>query len=456
MHRHLAPRVCVHRRDHVPNTRRRRILALALPIVGGMTSQNILNVVDTAMVGSLGTVALAAVGFAGMANFMSQAFLTGLGTGVQAMVARRKGEGDEDNLARPLNGGLLLALVIGIPLATVMFYLAALIFPYLHQDPEVVRLGVEYWQVRILGMIAVGMNFAFRGYWNGVNLSRLYLRTLVVMHACNLFLNWVLIFGHLGMPALGSTGAGIGTTISTWIGTIYYFMLARAHARDAGFLRRRPDRSLLRAMWRLSLPSCLQTLFFAAGYTVLYWIIGKVGTTATGAANVIINVTMVAVLPGIGLGLAAASLVGQALGKGDPEDARRWGWDVVRIGALLMVALGLPMLLVPDLVLGIFLHEPEAIEMARLPLRLVGGTIAIDAVGMILLNALMGAGDTRRVMVVSVALQWAVFLPAAYIVGPVLGYGLLGIWIAQLCYRALLAISMASLWQRGTWTTIKI
>lgn len=258
------------------------------------------------------------------------------------------------------------------------------------------------------------------------------------------------------MPALGSTGAGIGTTIATWIGTFYYFSLAGRHARDAGFLSRRPDSELLRAMLKLSLPSCIQTFFFAAGFTALYWIIGKVGTTETGVANALINVTMVAILPGLGLGLAAASLVGQALGKGDPDDAMRWGWDVVRFGVVVMGGLGLPMLLIPDPILGIFLHEPEALELARLPLRLVGATIALDAVGMILLNSLTGAGDTRRVMYTSVGLQWLVFLPAAYVIGPVLGYGLLGIWIAQIAHRFLSAFAMAMLWRGGKWTKIKI
>ncbi|MCA9716814.1 MAG: hypothetical protein KC468_19230, partial [Myxococcales bacterium] len=220
--------------------------------------------------------------------------------------------------------------------------------------------------------------------------------------------------------------------------------------------RNRPDRPLIRTMLRLSLPSCLQTLFFAAGYVALYWIIGHVGTDATGAANVLINVTMVAILPGLGLGLAAASLVGQALGKGDPEDARRWGWDVVKIGAVLMGLLGVPMLLIPDPILGIFLHEPEALALARLPLRLVGATIAVDAVGMILLNALMGAGDTRRVMLASVGLQWLLFLPAAYVLGPVLHLGLTEIWLANIAHRVLLALTMTLLWQRGRWQQIKL
>ncbi|MCA9692034.1 MAG: MATE family efflux transporter, partial [Myxococcales bacterium] len=305
--------------------RTRRILILALPIIGGMVSQNVLNLVDTAMIGTLGTVAIGAVNQASVANFMSQAFITGLGVGVQAMAARRLGEGDLSNMARPLNGGLLLALLIGVPLSVAVYFLAPVVFPYMQQDAEVITLGVDYWQARVWGMVAVGLNFSFRGYWNGVNLSPLYLRTLLVMHAANIFFNWVLIFGHLGFDAMGSTGAGIGTTISTWIGTGYYFLLAKRHAGDAGFLDSLPDRETMRTMLRLSLPSCVQTLFFAAGFTALFIIIGKVGTTALGAAGVLINVTMVAVLPGIGLGLAAASLVSQALGRRESEDARRWG-----------------------------------------------------------------------------------------------------------------------------------
>ncbi len=436
--------------------RYRTILVLALPIVGGMISQNVLNVVDTAMVGTLGATALGAVGLASMVNFMSQAFITGLGSGVQAIAARRKGEGDETNMARPLNGGLLLACIIGLPLAITLFFAAPYVFPFVAHDADVIALGVPYWQARLVGMLAVGMNFSFRGYWNGVNLSGLYLRTLLVMHACNIFFNYVLIFGHLGFPALGSTGAGIGTSIATWIGTAYYFILARKHAGHAGFLRELPRSQTVRTMLRLSVPSGIQSLFFAGGYTVLFVIVGLVGTAALGAANVLINITMVAILPGIGLGITAASLVGQALGRKNPEDAYRWGWDVVRLAVVVMGSLGIPMLFTPDLLLGLFLHEPEVIELARLPLRIVGAGIALDAIGMVLLNGMIGAGYTRTVMVVSVVLQWLVFLPIAFLVGPYLNFGLTGIWIAQTGYRILLAVCMALLWRRRAWSTVKV
>lgn len=436
--------------------RTKTIIALALPIVGGMISQNVLNLVDTAMVGTLGAAALGAVGMASFATFMSQAFIMALGAGVQAMAARRMGEGKGDEMAVPLNGGLVLALVLGIPVAILMWFLSPAIFDFLSSDPEVAEIGIPYWKARIFALVAVGMNFSFRGYWNGVNRSGLYLRTLLVMHAVNIFLNWVLIFGKLGMPALGATGAGIGTTISLWVGTLYYIYLGRRYAKDAGFLRGLPSLQTLRGMLRLSVPSGIQQLFFAAGMTALAWIVGKVGTDELGAVNVLLNVTMVALLPGIGLGLVAASLVGQALGRGEPGEAKRWGWEVVQVGVLLLGALGLPMLLVPDLILDAFIKERHVIELAAPALQISGTTIAAEGLGMVLLNALIGAGDTRRVMVVSVSMQWLLFLPAAFVIGPVLGYGLLGIWLANAAYRGVQAVIFAGLWRGGKWATIKI
>ena len=168
------------------NARRRRILSLALPIIGGMVSQNILNLVDTAMVGHLGDNALAAIGIAGFAAFMATALITGLSTGVQAMASRRLGEGKGDQMAVPLNGGLLLGLAMAIPLTGLLYTYTPQLFPFLMSDPEVVDIGVPYLQIRMLAIGAVGMNFVFRGYWNGVNMSRVYMRTLIVMHAVNI------------------------------------------------------------------------------------------------------------------------------------------------------------------------------------------------------------------------------------------------------------------------------
>lgn len=443
--------------------RRRMIISLALPIIAGMISQNVLNLIDTAMVGTLGDAALAAVGTGSFANFLAVAFIMGLSVGVQSMVARRLGEGRKDAVAVPLNGALLLAIGAGIPLSIVLYQLVPSIFPVLNRDPAVVEMGVPYLQTRIIAMTAVGMNFSFRGFWNGINQSKMYLRTLLVMHATNIVLNWLLIFGNLGFPEMGATGAGVASAIATYTGTAVYIVLAVGHAREGGFLRGLPDSKTIRTMLRLSVPNGLQQTSMAGSLVALFWIINNLGhgsgdtaTAEIAAANVVVNLTLVAILPGIGLGITAASLVGQALGRCQPDDAERWGWDVVRVSAVVLGALGLPMLLIPDVILAGFLHDAATLDLARGPLRLVGASIAIDGVGMVLMNALLGAGASRTVMGVAVTVQWVVFLPAAYVIGPVLGYGLVEIWAAQVVYRALLAAVMVVLWRRGEWKTIEV
>lgn len=440
----------------VPRERLDRILGLALPIIGGMVSQNVLNLVDTAMVGTLGDAALAAVGIGGFANFFAMAILLGISVGVQATASRRKGEGRVTEMAHPLNEGLLIVVLAAIPLTILLQLLIPTVYPYINQDPEVVAQGVPYLQVRVMAIVFVGMNFAFRGYWNAVDLAKLYMGTLVTMHTLNIFLNWVLIFGNLGAPALGAYGAGLATSISVAFGTGIYLMLGLRHARGAGFLHGLPGRDEVFRMIRLSLPNSVQNLFFSGGFLTLYWIVGKVGTAELAAANVLINVMLVAILPGIAMGLAAATLVGQALGRGDPDDAAAWGWDVTRVAVTVLFVLGMPMWLIPELVLAIFLHDPETLELAMLPMRLVGLLMAVEAVLMVTMHALLGAGDTGIVMRVGIGLQWLLFLPLAYLIGPVLGFGLLGIWILQGGYRGLMAAVFALLWKRGRWRRIEV
>jgi len=437
-------------------TRLNRILLLALPIIGGMVSQNLLNLVDTAMVGFLGDAALAAVGLGGFLTFMCQALILGISTGVQTTAARRKGEGRLDRAVGSLNTALLLVLLVAPVLSLILIQLVAPAFPYLNSDAAVVEQGVPYLQIRVAAIVFVGMNFAFRGYWNALDMSRLYMSTLIVMHLSNIVLNYVFIFGNFGAPRLGVTGAGLASALSMAIGTIIYFYLGFRHARKQGFLRHLSDKHETRSLIRISIPSGVQQLFFAASFVVMFWIIGRIGTPELAVANVLINVTLFAILPGLGLGLACTTLVSQAMGRGTIDDAYQWGWDIAKVSLVLLTVLGMPMWLVPDLVSSIFLHEEATKELARWPMRLVGLTMPIEALGIAFMHSLLGAGDARRVMFISIGFQWLLFLPLAYLVGPVLGLGLLGIWILMGGSRALQSLTFLMAWKVGRWRHIRV
>ena len=436
--------------------RRNRIFGLALPIIGGMVSQNLLNIVDTAMVGFLGDAALAAVGLGGFVVFMCQALILGISTGVQTSAARRKGEGKPERAAAILNSALLLVLIVAPLFSLVLIQLAEPVYPYLNSDPAVIERGVPYIEWRLGAIVFVGVNFAFRGYWNALDLSRLYMTTLIIMHACNIVLNYVLIFGNFGAPALGVTGAGMASAISMGIGTLIYIYLGLKHVRKDGFLRCMATRAETASLVRVSIPSGLQQLFFAAGLVAMFWIIGRIGTPELAAANVLITVLLFAILPGLGLGLACATLVGQALGKREPEDAYQWAWDVAKVTVVLLTVLGLPMWIIPDFVSSLFIHEATTRELARWPMRIMGLTMPIEAMGFAFMHGMLGAGDARRVMFISIGTQWLLFLPLAFILGPVMGYGLISVWIWQGVTRALQSWMFLTRWRGRKWQQIEV
>ncbi len=432
-------------------SRRRAILSLSLPIIGGMASQNVFNLVDAAMVGRLGDEALAAVGFASFLNFLFSAFVLGLSAGVQATTARRVGQGKVAGGVAALNGGLLLAVVLAVPWSLLLVATAPFYMHLLLDTPVLVELGVPYLQLRLLSMVAMGANFAFRGYWNAVSRPGLYMRTLVVMHIANIALNYVFIFGAGPIPAYGVAGAGAASALATVIGTLNYLYLGHIHARGLNYLRSVDGWPTLMSLLRLSAPAGGQQLFFAGGMTAFVWIASRLGTQAIAATHVLTSLLLVGVLPGIGCGLAAATLVGRSLGQGNRAEAQRWGWEVVIFAVGVVTLISLPAVIAPDFVLRGFIAEADTRAMASFPLRLVAIFMPLDTIGLVLMNAMIGAGDTRRTFVTSVLLQWGLFLPAAWIVGPVLGGGLSALWAANVAYRQLQAVAFAIMWQRVKW-----
>jgi putative MATE family efflux protein len=443
--------------------RGREVWNLALPIIGAMSSQNVLNLVDAAMVSHIGPTASAAVGLGSMVNFMAFSAITGLSTAVQAMAARRYGEGRYAETAIPLNGGIFLSLLIGVPLALLLILHAAQIFAALDHDAEVVRQGTVYLQCRLFGIAAIGINFSFRGYWSAVKKTVLYLCTLFGICCLNILLDWLLIFGKLGLPELGVKGAGLASVISACCGTLAYCAFGWRYARGAGFFAGLPRLAQLLDLLRIGLPACAQQLLYSGGFVTLFWIVGQVGTDELAVSYVLVNITLTAVLPALGFGLASATFCGQALGRHDVEDAYRWAWDVYRASWWVYAAMALPMLLLTDPLLRLFFGGGhDAVASARLlalgetPLRMIGAGVVLDGLGFVLMQSLLGVGASRMVMLISVGLQWGLFLPLAWLVGPVLLLGLLPIWGLMLCYRGAQTLAFIAVWRSRSWARIAL
>ncbi|MEL0083508.1 MAG: MATE family efflux transporter, partial [Gammaproteobacteria bacterium] len=159
------------------------------------------------------------------------------------------------------------------------------------------------------------------------------------------------------------------------------------------------------------------------------------------------NITLMAILPGQGFALAATSLVGQALGAGDKRLAQLWVKEINGLCVLVLFCIGLPMWALPDLILLPFIIDPNTLQIARLPLQIVGITVTIEGVKMVYMHALVGAGDAHRVTRIALSTQWLFALPLSYLIGPAMGLGLLGIWAVQEIYRAQQLVIYLQVWR---------
>lgn len=431
------------------------MFAIGAPIVGGMVSGVLLGLVDTAMVGVLGTTELAAVGFSSFLSLVFFSLAYGISIAIQALVSRRKGENRLKECGAYLIGATWLTILVGPALSAVLYFSVPWFYPFLNPDPAVVAVGIDYIRWLILQITLVGIIQAHTGFWNGLGLSRLYIPMLLVMHAANILFNYLFIFGHMGAPAMGAEGAGLATFLASLLGVALYLIVAFRHGKPYGIGELGLSRANIGSIVRLAVPAGLQQLLDLTALFTTYAIVGLIGTVELACYSVLINLINLVGLPAWGLGTAGATLVGQALGKKNIPDAAAWAWDVIKLGSLSMVLIGLPFLLFPDVILSIWIHDQATLEVARLPTRILGFMIGFNGIGYMLAMMLNGAGDVRRVTWINLLTQWLILVPGAYLTGVVLDGGLIGIWLThQIAYRAGQSLIFARIWRSGRWSHV--
>jgi putative MATE family efflux protein len=396
------------------------------------------------------------VGLSAFSYTLVLAFVTGIGLAVQGIVARRRGQGSTEPMCLPLNAGLGIALVLGIPLTIIASLLAPFFFSLISSDPEVTRIGIPFLLALYTAIPATGMNAAFKGHWTGMERPNVYMSIILFMSFLNFCGNYVLIFGRFGFPELGATGAAISTAVSTHIGLFINFAMTWVHFRKDGFLKAKPTRALMTRVFTLGMPATAQEFLRSAGFVVFYWMIGQVGTAELAVTNVQVRVSMVVAILSMSLGSASATLVGRTLGEGDPAAAARWGWDAGKLGVIVITLLALPLVIFPQFFLSMFLSDARAIAIGTRPWQLVMAVVGLGSLIPIFAYTLVSVGDGKRVALISFGTQWLIFLPAVWIVGPYLHYGLMQISVLQVVYGAVSAAMITAIWAQGRWQKISM
>ncbi|MEC8677701.1 MAG: MATE family efflux transporter [Candidatus Margulisiibacteriota bacterium] len=444
------------RRPSLESSRRHQIIKLASPVILGMLSTNILDIVDTAMVSQFGNKALAATGFASFLFFVSFSATIGISSAVQSITSRRLGENKLDQCGLSLNAGILIISVYFFVTGSVLMVFAPSILGFFSNDPQVNRLSVDYYLWRLPGVLALGIGFCFRGFWNGIKSPNTYTIILVLTHVLNVLLNWLLIFGNLGFPSMGVKGAAIGSTLALFIGMFSYIIVTKKMKSAMNALTYFPNWSQVKKVIYIGGPAALDQFLLSLFLLLMFWIFGQIGTSAAAVAHVVIMCTMILFLPSIGLGITSLSLVSESLGKGNKKDAKQWAWDTIKAGLPYIALVGFILFCFPKPVLSIFIHDQSTLKLAIFPFRIDLLMMCSVCINIICVQSLIGAGATRFVMIFKVIFRYLILLPIVYVAVAIIGKGIGVVWILWALTDLIETIILIIIWQRERWASINI
>jgi putative MATE family efflux protein len=333
--------------------------------------------------------------------------------------------------------------------------LAALIskpmFELLCSNHNVAVLADEYFMIRMSVCFLMVSNYAFRGYWNAVDQSKIYMNSLVLMNLLNIVLNYLLIFGNFGFPKMGVNGSAISTAIATTVGALFYLYIAYKNSKSEGFLRRLPTLQELGIMAKISVTSSSETVLTMFNVAVMYWVAGQISAYALAGINILMNMLLVVYLPAIALGITLATLAGQALGRGDKEDAFEWGIDMMKLGFVICCILAVPYLFFPEIILRLFTQSEEVISVTLNATRIMGLTLGFEVIAFIFLDALKGLGYAAKPMMITAGLNWLLYLPSICVMVFVFKQGLFSIWFAQSVINFILGLWLYKIWLSRKW-----
>jgi putative MATE family efflux protein len=421
------------------NSYYKNILKVALPAIAGLSTQMVVSLVDSAMVGRLdeATYALAAMGIGVLATWALVSFFSSLATGTHVIVARRYGQGNYLECGNTLNNSLIVSVLIGVFVALLGVTLSHPVAHFFASDVTVGNFASEYLFYRFLGIPFFLISVSYRGFFFGINQTKIFMISGILTNVFNIIFNYILIYGAFGLPRMGLAGAGLGSTLATFSDVVFYLivlLLPFYRKRFQNFRHFKLDKEVLKGIVKISLPVSFQNIFILIGFLSFVAITGIIGTKEQAATQAIISTLFMSFLPLFGFGIAVQTLVGNNLGAGKLNLAKLYGFETAKVATIYTIILGIIFIAIPQYVLLIITNDQSIIELAKSSLRIAGVAQIFYATGVVLANGLQAAGRTVYVMRAEVITNLLIFVPLAYIFGVTLKLGLMGAWLALPIY----------------------
>ena len=441
----------------------RRILVLAAPLILSSTGMMIMQVIDAIFLAHYSKEAMAASVTAGLAGWSACALFVGLAGYTSVFVAQYIGAGRSERVGASVWQGIWFSVAAGLAVALIGLT-GTWLFRQAGHDAAVWPLEATYFRILcfggVFGVLACALSGFFSGRGDNLTLGLVQLAGLAV----NALVSWVLIFGHWGFTELGAAGAAVGTVVgqavvSLGLGII---LLLPKYGRTLGTWNARLEWVLLRRLMRYGIPAGIRMLIEITAWTLFTSFIGRLGAEPQAATGIVFRINALAFFPLFGIGLAISTLVGQGQGMNRPDLGQLATWRGLLVSQIWMFTCAALFVLMPRPLLAVF-HEqggPDAaawartMEMGVVLLRFVAAYCLVDAVNVVVVSALQGAGDTNWTLA-SASLLYAIFLAALWSLQRS-GAGIYALWTTATLFVLVLSLVMLARFHSGRWKTMTV
>ena len=435
------------------------IMALALPAMIENILQVLIGVVDTYFIGKIGTEAIAGVGVTNLIMNIYIAFFLALGVGTTAIVSRNIGGDNIENANDAVKQSIIMALGIGIVFGIINFVFSKKILLVLGAEERVLKYALPYFLSVAVPSIFLCLMLVLSSSLRGAGDTKTPMKITFVTNLINIILDYILIFGIFGFNGLGILGAGIATTISRIVGVILLLKQinnnkTKIHIKiiDKWHI----DKAILKSITKIGFPAALEKLIMRFGQLVYGGMIIKIGTEAYAAHNIAGTIETFSYLPGMGFGIAAATLVGQNLGAKKTNEAQSIGMTSYFLATGFMVVVSAICYIFAPYLAGLFSEDLVVIDLVVKVLRIIALFQPFLSATLVITSALQGAGDTKFPMYSTFIGIWGIRVLGVYILGMKLKWGLVGVWIAYALDVTVRGIILMIRFMKGKWKEIEI
>jgi putative MATE family efflux protein len=436
----------------------RAIFLLSVPMILEMVMESLFAVVDIFFVSKVSTEAVATVGLTESVITLVYSVAIGLSTAATATIARRTGEGNLAQARHAVGQVIFISLAISSVIAVVGFLLAGDILRMMGADHKVIETGTNFARIQFLSAPVVVLLYSLSGALRGAGAAATAMRSLIIANGFNMLLGPILIFGIGPFPELGVTGAALATATGRSIGVAYQLYSLAKGKRALGLLWQdlRPDMETITTIVKVATGGTVQFLIGSASWIFLTRILSEFGSDVVAGYTIAIRVIMFTLLPAWGLANAAATLVGQNLGAGKPERAEASVWKCASYNLIFLLGLSVFMFIFAGNIISLFSTHTDVVETGKMALRVLCMGYGFYAYGMVVIQSLNGAGDTKTPTVLNLIAFWAIEIPVAYVLAVILELGPVGVFASVPIAESILA--MLGIWRfrLGGWKVVKV